>query len=70
MRNFQINIIRKAAGELLDAIEAYSAQLAAVPNEYRRKQLLAVCLYLAERLRDLAMMIGNDDGDVGNEKGE
>jgi len=63
MPNCHLNLIRKAAVELLDAIESYHQQLNAVPNEYRRKQLLGVCRYLAERMRDLVQLIGDDETD-------
>jgi len=61
VRDFQLNLIRKHAGELLDQVESYSQQLAAVPNEFRRKQLVNLIRWFLQRIRDLLLVIENEE---------
>jgi len=60
-RNFHLNLIRSAANDLLLQIESYSEQLRSVPNERNRKQLVEVIRYLAERMRDLLLLVENEE---------
>lgn len=61
MRDLNLNLIRSTCNELLLHIESYYNQLQAVPNEKRRKLLLNCVRYMAQRLRDLVLLIENEE---------